>query len=51
MISSTIINPIITTQTISMDLNNISLNRLIRVNPKGNIEPDLAKSWDILIQS
>lgn len=43
----TIINPILTTQSISMALLDLIFNRLVRINSEGEIEPDLAESWDI----
>ncbi|MFH1772499.1 MAG: ABC transporter substrate-binding protein [Candidatus Omnitrophota bacterium] len=43
----TIINPILTTQSISMGVINLIFNGLVRINSKGEIEPDLAQSWDI----
>jgi len=43
----TIINPILTTHSVSAGLLNIVLSRLIRINSKGQIKPDLAKSWEV----
>ncbi|MCK5215005.1 MAG: hypothetical protein KAR05_06595, partial [Candidatus Omnitrophica bacterium] len=43
----TIINPILTTHTVSLDLMNIIFNHLIRINSQGEIESCLAKSWEI----
>ncbi len=43
----TIINPFFTTQSVSMSLESLIFNNLIRWNVQGNIEPDLAESWDI----
>jgi peptide/nickel transport system substrate-binding protein len=43
----TIINPILTTQSVSMSLLDLIFNRLVRISSKGEIEPDLAESWDI----
>ena len=43
----TIINPILTTHSVSMSLLDLIFNRLVRLNTKGEIEPDLAQSWDI----
>jgi peptide/nickel transport system substrate-binding protein len=41
------INPILTTHTISASLIPLLFNNLVRINPEGNIEPALAKSWEI----
>jgi peptide/nickel transport system substrate-binding protein len=43
----TIINPILSTYSISASLVQIIFNGLVRINSKGEIEPDLAESWDI----
>ncbi|MCP4650761.1 MAG: ABC transporter substrate-binding protein [PVC group bacterium] len=43
----TIINPLLTTHSISMSLIDLIFNRLVRLNEKGGIDPDLAKSWEI----
>lgn len=43
----TIINPILTTASVSMSLQDLIFNRLVRLNPKGEIEPDLAQYWEI----
>ena len=43
----TIINPILTTQSVSASLQDLIFNQLIRLNAKGEIEPDLAQSWEI----
>ena len=43
----TIINPILTTHSVSAALQEIIFNGLVRINSKGEIEPDLAESWDI----
>ncbi|MBU4333202.1 MAG: hypothetical protein KKD07_02040 [Candidatus Omnitrophica bacterium] len=43
----TIINPILTTHTVSLDLMNLIFDHLIRMSPKGEIEPGLAESWKI----
>jgi len=43
----TIINPILTTQSVSASLESLIFNALIRWNSNGNIEPDLAQKWDI----
>jgi len=43
----TIINPILTTHSISMSLQDLIFNRLVRINGKGEIEPDLAKEWNV----
>ena len=42
-----IINPLFTTSSVSMSLLDLFFNRLVRINSKGGIEPDLAESWDI----
>ena len=42
-----IINPLFTTSSVSMSLQDLIFNRLVRINSKGEIEPDLAESWDI----
>ncbi len=41
------INPLFTTQGISTALEDLIFNKLVRINAKGEIEPDLAESWDI----
>jgi peptide/nickel transport system substrate-binding protein len=43
----TIINPILTSYSISASLMDLIFSHLVRLNSKGEIEPDLAKSWDI----
>ena len=43
----TIINPILTTHTVSADLTSIIFNTLVRVNSTGEIEPNLAENWQI----
>jgi peptide/nickel transport system substrate-binding protein len=43
----TIINPILTTHSVSASLLDLIFNHLIRLNSKGEIEPDLAQSWEI----
>ncbi|MCK5493160.1 MAG: ABC transporter substrate-binding protein, partial [Candidatus Omnitrophica bacterium] len=43
----TIINPLITTHSISMSLLDLIFNRLVRLNSKGEVSPDLAHSWNI----
>jgi peptide/nickel transport system substrate-binding protein len=43
----TLINPILTTHSISASLEELIFNRLVRINAKGEIEPDLAESWEI----
>jgi peptide/nickel transport system substrate-binding protein len=43
----TIINPILTTQSVSASLQGLIFNQLIRWNAKGEIEPDLAESWEV----
>ena len=42
-----IINPILTTHSVSMSLLDLIFNRLVRLNSKGEIKADLAESWDI----
>ena len=42
-----IINPLFTTSSVSMSLQDLIFNRLVRINSKGEVEPDLAESWDI----
>ena len=41
------INPVLTTQGISMLVMNLVFSRLIRSNEKGEIEKDLAESWSL----
>lgn len=43
----TIINPILTSHSISASLMDLIFNHLVRLNSKGDIEPDLAESWEI----
>jgi peptide/nickel transport system substrate-binding protein len=43
----TIINPILTTHSVSMSLQDLIFNKLVRLNAKGEIEPDLAEYWEI----
>ena len=43
----TCINPVLTTHSVSMALVALVFNGLVRVNAKGEIEPDLARSWEI----
>jgi peptide/nickel transport system substrate-binding protein len=43
----TIINPILTTHSISMSLQDLIFNKLVRLNAKGEIEPDLVERWNI----
>ena len=43
----TIINPVLTIQSVSASLQGLIFNQLIRLNTKGEIEPDLAESWKI----
>jgi peptide/nickel transport system substrate-binding protein len=43
----TVINPILTTYSVSASLQGLIFNELIRLNAKGEIEPDLAESWEI----
>jgi len=41
------INPVFTTNSVSASLLDLVFNRLVRWNAKGEIEPDLAESWEI----
>jgi peptide/nickel transport system substrate-binding protein len=43
----TIINPILTTVSVSASLEDLIFNRLVRLNSQGEIEADLAESWEI----
>ncbi|MBN2482566.1 MAG: hypothetical protein JXD21_00010 [Candidatus Omnitrophica bacterium] len=43
----TIINPIYTTYSVSMSLLDLIFNRMVRLNSQGEIEPDIAESWDV----
>ncbi|MFC1620939.1 ABC transporter substrate-binding protein [Candidatus Omnitrophota bacterium] len=43
----TIINPILTSYSVSASLVQIIFNGLVRLNSTGEIEPDLAERWDI----
>ena len=43
----TIINPILTSHSISAALLDLIFNHLVRLNAKGELEPDLAERWDI----
>jgi peptide/nickel transport system substrate-binding protein len=43
----TVINPFLSTYSISAALTEIIFSRLVRMNSKGEVDPDLAKSWDI----
>jgi len=43
----TIINPILTTFSVSSALMELIFNQLVRRNSKGEIEPDLAELWNI----
>lgn len=43
----TAINPVLTNQGISMLVMNLVFSRLVRTNSHGEIEPELAESWDI----
>ena len=43
----TMINPILTTYSVSAPLVQLIFNALVRINSKGDIEPDLAESWDV----
>ncbi len=41
------INPVFTTYSISADLMSLVFNGLVRLNAKGEFEPDLAERWEI----
>jgi peptide/nickel transport system substrate-binding protein len=43
----TLINPILTDHSVSISVMTVVFNRLIRSNPQGELEPDLATFWDI----
>jgi len=43
----TMINPLFTRFSVSASLIDLLFNRLVRINSRGEIEPDLAKSWEI----
>lgn len=43
----TLINPLFTTHSVSMALLELLFNGLVRINARGEIEPDLAERWDI----
>jgi len=43
----TIINPLLTRASVSAAMVQLIFNGLVRISSKGEIEPDLAKSWDI----
>jgi len=43
----TLINPVLTTHTVSASLISLIFNSLVRVNSNGEIAPDLAESWEI----
>ncbi len=43
----TIINPVLTTHSISMNLLDLIFNRLVRINSRGEWEPDLAREWTV----
>jgi len=43
----TIINPILTSYSASASLLDLIFSHLVRLNAKGEIEPDLAESWNI----
>jgi len=43
----TIINPILTNRSVSASLMELIFNKLVRLNHKGEIEPDLAESWEV----
>jgi peptide/nickel transport system substrate-binding protein len=40
-------NPLMTTGSISMSLQGLIFNSLVRMNAHGEIEPDLAESWEV----
>lgn len=41
------INPILTTHSVSVPIQRLVFNRLVRVNSQMQIEPDLAERWDV----
>ncbi|MDD5195934.1 MAG: ABC transporter substrate-binding protein, partial [Candidatus Omnitrophica bacterium] len=41
------INPILTTHSVSAPLVQLIFNALVRINSKGEIEPDLATTWEV----
>ncbi len=43
----TLINPLFTTHSVSMALLELLFNGLVRIDARGEIEPDLAERWDI----
>lgn len=43
----TIMNPLLTTHSVSMALLDLIFNKLVRINTRGEIEPDLAERWEI----
>jgi len=43
----TLINPVLTTYSISAALEQLIFNGLVRINSRGDIEPDLAESWEV----
>lgn len=43
----TIINPILTDHSVSAIILSLVFNGLVRINPGGEMEPDLAKSWEM----
>ncbi|MFH1678576.1 MAG: ABC transporter substrate-binding protein [Candidatus Omnitrophota bacterium] len=42
-----IINPILTSHSVSAALLDIIFNRLVKLNTRGEMEPDLAESWEV----
>lgn len=43
----TIINPVLTSHSVSMTLMGLLFNRLMRFNSHGEVEPDLVESWNV----
>src|SRR3990167_342702 len=43
----TLINPVLTTHSDSVAILGLVFNGLVRMNSQGEIEPDLAESWEI----
>jgi len=41
------INPIYTSTSVSMPLQDLIFNKLVRINAKGEVEPDLAWKWEV----
>ena len=42
-----IINPILTTDTVSLSLQNLLFNGLVKIGPRREMVPDLAEDWDV----